>query len=929
MSPDPTRSGGEDERGTDDKGVDPQLPGWEVVMQKQENGKNIRVYRGPNGEYTESKRQALLLTSGQPYIAAQLASKTKVGHGASATSSPLATQQPAPRAAAAAARARSLELAAGRDDGGERKPRTGPRRNGRKWGGLGDAAAKLTGSAAAEAEQHNPGTSALRNVRSHQPLRPDATPLPPHPSPHTHVPPPLPSRPSLAADSSPAGAAPPPRTTLNPHTASRPLACGSSACILPACTGPPPPSARSYRLSTRLRAADPASRATQAIERAELIRKPDECFVLIQPWEVVTSAQPSPRKAPLPPCPASPAAPSPAVSRPSPGPEPGQAPIGDGSKCGTDDATATEAMKTEGAAMDVYELRPSTNGANGADHAREAGGAAAAGAGGIVKLEAVGTSEPRKEEVAAPTRAGDGEGDIQAKECAPAEAAEAATDMEVDGPEAVAPAVAEQAERRETREIKEPVREVREIEEGCCRRGCGQRFTHAPARVSHEKVCKGIAKDRSADAAKPGGAVTERSRSPGRPAAALLAEEAGPMEVDDLGSSSRQDAAGGTGGGGGGDAHGGGASQLFRKTTKRRHDDIYADKRIRIGSNYQVSALPRHTSSAARASASASDDRQGCLLYSGSSLSVEAVQDYLRLATDQWCPGASATAATAGPSSSADAAAGAGASAGRGVPGRGSKKPAHLLVTTTDTLPLPTSLDASAQEAALEALHHHGYQLPVAAAQLAPSAPVGPAGASAQLSSWSGKEKALFASALLSHGKDFFAIRKHMLPGKSVAELVNYYYARKPSPVRLESDPPRFLSARPVVLHTQRTAAPPAIDAAPAAPPYVSASCAAAGGACVAEAATHVALAFPALKAAPAAGAHSLATPPPPPPALLPARNGPMPPRAAAAAIAEGAAAVAAASAAAAVAAAAGALEGVAGNMEPAVPPDESSRAGG
>jgi len=77
-------------------------------------------------------------------------------------------------------------------------------------------------------------------------------------------------------------------------------------------------------------------------------------------------------------------------------------------------------MKTEGAAMDVDELRPSTNGANGADHAREAGGAAAAGAAGIVKLEAVGTSEPRKEEVAAPTRAGDGEGDIQAKECAPA-----------------------------------------------------------------------------------------------------------------------------------------------------------------------------------------------------------------------------------------------------------------------------------------------------------------------------------------------------------------------------------------------------------------------------------------------------------------------------------------------------------------------------
>ena len=477
---------------------------------------------------------------------------------------------------------------------------------------------------------------------------------------------------------------------------------------------------------------------------------------------------------------------------------------------------------------------------------------------------------------------------------------------------------------------------VREIEEGCCRKGCGQRFTHAPARVSHEKVCKGIAKDRSADAAK-GGSVIDRSRSPGRLGAALLAGEAGPMEVDDLGSSSRQDAAGG--GGGGGDAHGGGASQLFRKTTKRRHDDIYADKRIRIGSNYQVSALPRHTTSAARASAAAAnDDRQGLHVFSGSSLSVEAVQDYLRLATDKWCPGASAAAAAAaaGPSSSsADAAAGGGTSAGRGVAGRGSKRPhGHLLVTTTDTLPLPTSLDASAQEAALEALHRHGYQPAAAAAQLAPSAPVGPAAASAQLSGWSGKEKALFASALLSHGKDFFAIRKHMLPGKSVAELVNYYYARKPSPLRLETDPPRFLSARPVVLHTQRTAPPPAVEAPPAAPPYVSASCAAAGGACMAEAATqpHVALAFPALKAAPTSGAphsYSLATPPPPPPALLPARNGPIPPRAAAAAVAEGAAAVAAAAAAAAVAAAAGALEGVVGNVEPAAPPDECSRAGG
>ena len=247
MSPDPTRSGGEDERGTDEKGVDPQLPGWEVATQKQENGKIIKVYRGPNGEYTESKRQALLLTSGQPYTAGQLAPKTKVGHGASATSSPLAPQQPAPRAAAAAARARTLELAAGRDDGGERKPRTGPRRNGRKWGGLGDAA-----SAAAEEEQHNPGTSALRNVCSHQTLHPNAAYLfspPPHSLP--------------AAQGSPAGAASPlpPQMPISraspPSTPPHPLTHTTSlllvfwlASLYPACAHHPPCSrARSSRLS--------------------------------------------------------------------------------------------------------------------------------------------------------------------------------------------------------------------------------------------------------------------------------------------------------------------------------------------------------------------------------------------------------------------------------------------------------------------------------------------------------------------------------------------------------------------------------------------------------------------------------------------------------------------------------------------------------
>merc|ERR1740124_1569528 len=71
---------------------------------------------------------------------------------------------------------------------------------------------------------------------------------------------------------------------------------------------------------------------------------------------------------------------------------------------------------------------------------------------------------------------------------------------------------------------------------------------------------------------------------------------------------------------------GGGGAQLLRPTRKRRANDIYADKRIRIGSGFQAMHLPRCTTSAARASfsaAAAADTRQGELVYSGGSPPAE------------------------------------------------------------------------------------------------------------------------------------------------------------------------------------------------------------------------------------------------------------------------------------------------------------------
>ena len=56
---------------------DPDLPGWLVLQRTTNTGRSYKVYHGPNGEYAESKRQAVLLASGKPLDAAQLAFKSK------------------------------------------------------------------------------------------------------------------------------------------------------------------------------------------------------------------------------------------------------------------------------------------------------------------------------------------------------------------------------------------------------------------------------------------------------------------------------------------------------------------------------------------------------------------------------------------------------------------------------------------------------------------------------------------------------------------------------------------------------------------------------------------------------------------------------------------------------------------------------------
>ena len=48
--------------------VDPELPGWRVILRTTATGRSYKVYHGPSGEYAESKRQALLLASSSPSL---------------------------------------------------------------------------------------------------------------------------------------------------------------------------------------------------------------------------------------------------------------------------------------------------------------------------------------------------------------------------------------------------------------------------------------------------------------------------------------------------------------------------------------------------------------------------------------------------------------------------------------------------------------------------------------------------------------------------------------------------------------------------------------------------------------------------------------------------------------------------------------------
>jgi len=167
---------------------------------------------------------------------------------------------------------------------------------------------------------------------------------------------------------------------------------------------------------------------------------------------------------------------------------------------------------------------------------------------------------------------------------------------------------------------------------------------------------------------------------------------------------------------------------------------------------------------------------------------------------------------------------------------------------------MPTPIDAAAQEAALLLLHRHSYDPAKAAAALEEQLPGPPRH---PLDCWSTREACLFTSSLLSHGKDFFAMRKHVLPQKRVSELVDFYYARKPSPLRLEVGRACFIDARCVVLHPQRTVPPPppppplvGEGATPAAPASAAAAVAAAAAATATATATATAAAAAAAAAA-------------------------------------------------------------------------------
>ena len=61
--------------------VDPDLPAWHIIQRTTHQGRTYKVYHGPLGEYAESKKQAILLSSGVPLSAAMLAPKTRPAPG--------------------------------------------------------------------------------------------------------------------------------------------------------------------------------------------------------------------------------------------------------------------------------------------------------------------------------------------------------------------------------------------------------------------------------------------------------------------------------------------------------------------------------------------------------------------------------------------------------------------------------------------------------------------------------------------------------------------------------------------------------------------------------------------------------------------------------------------------------------------------------
>ena len=144
----PSRSPSSTKLTEEERGTDAQLPGWAVVQRSTDKGRLYKVYYGPNGEYTESKRQALLLSSGEPFTAAQLAPKTKVGNGAA--------PRPSLHVPRSGVRARYSAGQYGEGDDGDESAvaRGKPRTNGR----MGKFAAAASGL---DAPPRCPGTSAL------------------------------------------------------------------------------------------------------------------------------------------------------------------------------------------------------------------------------------------------------------------------------------------------------------------------------------------------------------------------------------------------------------------------------------------------------------------------------------------------------------------------------------------------------------------------------------------------------------------------------------------------------------------------------------------------------------------------------------------------------------------------------------------------